>query len=235
MLKAELHSHINLDPIDKYAIHYSAKKLIDEMAKRDYDVLAITCHDYYFDNKEVTEYAKSKGITLIPGIEKTIEKKHTLIYNAPKNSVETIRTLEELEELKKQHPEMLIIAPHPFFKSAHCHKNNIKKYKDLFDAYEYSLFYTRFFNMNKKMLKLAKKNKKPVVGNCDIHSLDFDGNVYTLIDSKPNKTDIINAIKQNKIKLQAQPLTIKRFAKIFFRVGRTMLLCRLNMKTRSRH
>jgi predicted metal-dependent phosphoesterase TrpH len=235
MLKAELHSHINLDPIDKYDIHYSAKKLIDEMKRRGYDVLAITCHDYYFEKEEVTEYAKSQGITLIPGIEKTIEKKHTLIYNAPKNQIEKIRTLKELEELKEKNPQMLIIAPHPFFKGAQCHKNNLKRYKELFDAYEYSFFYTRFFNMNKKMLRLAKRYKKPVVGNCDIHSLDFVGNVYRLIDSKPNKNDIIKAIKSNKIKLQAQPLPIRRFTKIFFRVGRSMLLCKLHMKMRTRH
>ncbi|MFW6285559.1 MAG: PHP-associated domain-containing protein [Nanoarchaeota archaeon] len=212
-LKTELHIHTNLDPKDT-SIRYTNKQIIDEMYKRGYHVIGITCHDKNFDDNNAIKYAKTKGITLIEGIEKTINKQHVLIYNAPKEEVEKIKSLNQLQTLKNNNPQMLIIAPHPYFIHSSCLKDNIKKYKTLFDAYEISFFYLKNFNLNKKTIKMAQKYNKPLVGNCDVHNLNFQGNVYTLINSSNNKKDIINAIKQNKTIVIKHPLTKTKFFKI---------------------
>ena len=214
MLKAELHIHTGSDPKDTY-INYSNKEIIDEMKRRGYDVLAITCHNKYFDDKKTLEYAKHKGIILIEGIEKTIDKKHVLVYNAPKKEVEKAKTLDDLWEIKNKNKDVLIIAPHPYFIGSTCLKNEILRYKNLFDSYEISFFYTRGFDMNKKTVKLAKKLNKPLVGNCDIHNINFRGNVYTIINAKHNKKDIIDAIKKGKTKVVRKPLPLSEFSRIF--------------------
>ena len=79
MLKTELHTHTSDDRHDY--IPYSTTDLIDRAALLRYDVLAITLHDSWFDVRGVAEYARARGITLIAGVERTIERKHVLLLN----------------------------------------------------------------------------------------------------------------------------------------------------------
>ncbi|MBU0457656.1 MAG: PHP-associated domain-containing protein [Nanoarchaeota archaeon] len=215
MLKAELHIHIDKDPIDN--IKYSAYDLIDEAKKKNFDILAITCHDYFFEDNLIDDYAKEKGIILIKGIEKTIKKKHVLIYST-KKEVEKINSFKELSEFKEKNPDTLIIAPHPFHHDPTCLGKRIIKYLDLFDAWEYSYYYTKWFNPNKKTVKLAKKFNRILVGNSDVHDLYFLGKTFTLIDAKKEKNSIIQAIKEGKVKRISKPLTIKEFISLTIKI-----------------
>jgi len=216
MLKAELHTHINVDPIDTF-IKYSAYDLIDDAKNKNYDVLAITCHNYFFQDEKVEQYAKKKGITLLNGIEKNINGKHTLIYNTTKE-VEKVHTITQLKEFKKENPEILIIAAHPFHYDPTCHGKNVIKHLELFDAWEYSFFHSKLINPNKRGIKLSKKHNKPMVGNCDVHDLKYFGSTYSLIDSEPKKESIIKAIKENKVIVKAKPLDTFTFLKLSFKI-----------------
>src|SRR5438046_7583773 len=81
-LKAELHSHCSLDPMDYRVCEHSPEGLIKEAALLGYEVLAITCHNLDVWNEDLSEYARSLGITMIPGMEDNEEgAKHTLVYN----------------------------------------------------------------------------------------------------------------------------------------------------------
>src|SRR6267142_144063 len=79
MLKVELHTHTSDDPIDP--IPYSTFDLIDRAAELEYDALAITLHDKQLDVAIYAQYAASRGIVLIPGIERTIDGRHVLLLN----------------------------------------------------------------------------------------------------------------------------------------------------------
>ena len=61
-LKAELHAHCNLDPVDHKVCRYSPEQLISEAAKLGYEVLAITCHDLDIWTKDLSDYAESLGL-----------------------------------------------------------------------------------------------------------------------------------------------------------------------------
>jgi len=212
MLKAELHTHTNDDPRDKFVKH-SVYQLIDRAKELNYDVLAITCHNHYFQNKDAEKYAKDRGIILINGIEKDIEGKHTLIYNTTKE-IEKIHTIQSLKKFKKKNPDILIIAAHPFHFDPSCHGRNIIKHKNLFDAWEYSFFYSKWCNPNKITKYYSRKHKKPLVGNCDVHQLNCLGSTYSLIDAKKNKQEIFKAIKNGKIKVVSKPISSKKFLRI---------------------
>ena len=84
MLKVELHAHTDLDPVDR--IPHSTTDLIDHAASLGYHVLAITLHDRYFDPADWQAYARDRGILLLPGIERTIERQHVLLINFPAES-----------------------------------------------------------------------------------------------------------------------------------------------------
>ncbi|MBI2151133.1 PHP domain-containing protein [Candidatus Woesearchaeota archaeon] len=217
LLKTELHTHINLDPQDKNRINYSAKELIDCAVERGFQVLGISCHNFQYFDKEMEKYARKRGLLLLSGQEKDVESKHTLLYNISAKIAAKINTLEDLRKVKKEQPEMLVIAAHPFHFFSTCHGKNVIKYSELFDAWEYSYFYTNLFNPNRKTERLAKKLNKPLVGNSDVHNLKYLGRTYSLIEVQANSIeevkaeDVFQAIKNGTVKIVTKPVTFKEF------------------------
>ena len=111
MLKVELHAHTADDPIDE--IPHSTPQLIDRAAELGYQAIAITLHDRQLDVRPFAAYAKERGITLIPGIERTIEGRHVLLLNFS-SATESIHSFDDVARLKSR--EMgIVVAPHPFY------------------------------------------------------------------------------------------------------------------------
>jgi len=148
----------------------------------------------------------------------TIEKKHVLVYGITESERQSIKSFQELIKFKEQNPEILVVAPHPFHFLSNCLGKIVFKYPKLFDAWEHSFFYTKYINPNKKILKLAKKNNKPVIGNSDVHELKNLGGTYSLISAEKSQTGIINAIKQGNVEIVSRPLSFIDFIKIVFKM-----------------
>ncbi|MDP3990240.1 MAG: PHP-associated domain-containing protein [archaeon] len=211
MLKAELHTHINEDPKDNKFIRYSGKELVDKAILKKFDVLAITCHNLVYQNPELKDYAKNRGLILIYGIERDVEEKHVLMYNITQDEAEKINSFQDLALIRKQKPEILTIAAHPVYWGPSCLRKNIIKHLNLFDAWEYSFFHTKIINPNKKLLTLAKKHNKPVVGNSDVHVIHDLGRTYSLIDSEKDEQAVLSAIKEGKVRYVTNPLNHREF------------------------
>ena len=207
MLKADLHLHTNRSKYDSKKIPYSPKQLIDLMSKNGFDLISITDHDVFTYSEELRKYAESKGIILLSGIEKTIEGNHVLLINFTGKELNELKKLDDL----KSGANRLIIAPHPFFPKVRGLENKTLKYMHLFDALEYSYFYTKMINFNKKTVDVANKCKKPIIGCSDAHRLWQIGTTYSLIDSKKDKKGIISAIKSGKIIIKTKPLPLWTF------------------------
>lgn len=211
LLKAELHTHINLDPEDKDEIKYSAKELIDDSSGKSFEVLAITCHDWVYSNLEMEKYALSKGILLLSGAELTIHGKHVLVYNLTEEERKSVNSFEDLGDLKSRNKDIFVIAPHPFHFGFCCLGRKVMKYLDLFDLWEYSFFYLRWFNPNKRTVRLAKKFGKKLVGNSDVHNLKFLGKTYTLIEADFDKKAVFEALRNGKFEMKSEPLKLFDF------------------------
>jgi len=202
MLKSQLHIHAKEDYKDH--IEYSAKKLIDRASSLNFEVLSFTFHDSLFYNEEIKNYAKEKGILLIPGIEKKIEGSHVLILGLEK--LPEIRNLKDLEKIKDK---ALIIAPHPFYPRHYSLGKKLVNNIDLFHAIEFSFFYPKHFNLpNNKAKTMAKKYNKPLIGTSDVHDLRVLDCTYTLVDSKKDTTSFIAAVKKNKVQIVTAPLPL---------------------------
>jgi len=203
-LKAELHSHCNLDPVDYPVCRYAPEELISGAAKLGYEVLAITCHNLDVWTNGLAEYAAELGITLIPGMEVTAERtRHTLVYNFRAGA----RELDTLEKIRAQSREdTLVIAPHPFFPGSTCLRGLLENNLDVFDAIEYSGFEIRGLNFNRRSEALAARARKPMVGNGDIHYLWQLGRTFTWIYSEPGILPVLNAVRQGFVRLQRSPL-----------------------------
>lgn len=223
MLKVDLHSHTNY-VIPKRDSKLSPRQLIDFVSSRNYDVLAITEHAAfrhfnrieYFDQPlrtyfDFKDYAKKKGILLIPGVETFIEGKEVLLVNF-RGDAKKLKTFADVERLKEEN--VLVIAPHPFYKKPSCLGNKLIENINVFDAIEHCHFYASFINPNKKAIAVAKKYHKPLIANSDAHKFNQLNINFSLLDAEKNIDSVLEAVRKNKIQIITQPLPFSRFMSI---------------------
>lgn len=224
-LKANLHFHSSEDPLD--IIPYDLFEGIDKASSLGFDILASTPHEGHIVLPEHIEYATAKNILLLPGIEANIyedgskRRSHVVILNCDK-SVEQIKTFADLEKYKADHPEIFIIAPHPFFYGSFSLHRRLEKYIDLFDAVEFSWFYTKWFDWNKRGEAIALKYNKPYVATSDTHFFDFMDDHFVTIDaSEKTPAAIFSAIRAGAFENTTSPSSL---FDIFFTFGYKTLI-----------
>jgi len=204
-LKAEMHAHCSLDPNDYRICPCTPQQLIQEAAKRGFEVLSITCHDVDVWTEDLAEYALSLGIILIPGMEVTVERtRHVLVYNFHTTS-ENLNTLEKIRARSRE--QTLVIAPHPYFPGRTCLRGHLEKNLDIFDAVECSGFQVRGLDFNRRAWKLTARARKPVVAFGDIHHLWQLGRTFTWIYAEPNAQSVLRALKQGYVEVEISHLS----------------------------
>lgn len=204
-LKAEMHAHCNLDLRDHGVCRFTPEQLIQKATRHGFEILSITCHDLDVWTHDLSDYARSWGITLISGMEVTVEKKcHVLIYNSGEEP-ENLNTLEKIRANTSE--KTLIVAPHPFYPGRTSLGSFLQKNLDLFDAIEYSGFLVRGLDFNRRSVKLAKRHYKTLVGFGDIHYLWQLGRTFTWIYAEPNVDSVIDAVKHGLVRIKVSPLS----------------------------
>jgi predicted metal-dependent phosphoesterase TrpH len=211
MLKVELHTHTSDDPVDR--IPHTLTQLIDRAAMLGYHALAVTLHDRQLDVRPFAGYAADRGIVLIPGIERSIEGRHTLLLNF-RTGAQDVYTFDDLARLKRRQPG-LVVAPHPFFPGPTCLGPRLDRHAHLFDAVERNAMYTASVDFNRRAEQWAADHGKPVVGDCDVHRLRQLGTTYSLVDADPDPDSICAAIAAGNVSVVTRPLT-------WFEVTRTL-------------
>jgi predicted metal-dependent phosphoesterase TrpH len=227
MLKVDLHTHTADDPSDR--IPYATHELIDRAAELGFDALAITLHDRQLDPSLHGAYAASRGITLIPGIERTIEGRHVLLLNYSRAS-ESVDSFADLARLKRRE-RGLVIAPHPFFPAGSALRGCLTKHADLFDAVEWNAMFTPRVNFNLFAERWARRRGKPVVGNGDVHRLEQLGTTYSLVDAEPDPDAICDAIAAGRVQVVARPLSIFTATRLMADLVGSTLLPRRDART----
>ena len=203
MLKVELHAHSADDPID--AIPHTTEQLIDRAAALGYQALAVTLHDRQLDVCRFASFAAARGVTLIPGIERTIQGKHVLLLNFSR-AAEDVQSFEDLAVLKRRETG-IVIAPHAFFPGSTCLRGLMDRHADLFDAVEYNAMFTASLNFNVAAERWARAHGKPMTGSGDIHRLRQLGTTWSYIDAEPNADAICAAIRDGRVQVEARPIS----------------------------
>lgn len=199
-LKTNLHFHTSFD---EKITNYSIYEGIDYAKEQNFGVLAYTPHRKFIFKQEFSQYAESKGILLIPGIEIQIGKKHIVILNCGKEA-ENIKSFEDVANYKKRNQNILILAPHPFVFSPKSLRSAFLENIGLFDAVEMTVFSNAIFNFNKHAEITAKKYGKPFIATSDTHFLKDINRGYALVNVGEKTIEaVLDAIKkgdfQNKI------------------------------------
>jgi len=210
--KASLHIHTSEDKKDGHLINYNVYNLIDEAEKNGFKVLGFTPHKKFVFREEFAEYAKKKGILLIPGVERGLGRflnRHVVILNCDK-TIEKVKTLKELHKYKREHPEIFILAPHPTYnRLISIGAGKLKKYIDLFDAIEHSAAYSKKMNGNNKKAELiAARFQKPIIATADVHFLKKLNTDFAIIEAVDlTAGSVLQAIKYGKFKNVTVPQT----------------------------
>jgi predicted metal-dependent phosphoesterase TrpH len=219
-LKVDLHLHTAEDPED--LISHDAQTLVERAHDLGFDALAITLHDRQFADGRLAACAEDLGITLIPGIERTIEGRHVLLLNFPPAAAEDVRCLADVAALKSR-CNGIVVAPHPFFPHRSCLRSRMESHAELFDAVEWSYFWTGGVNFNERASRWAREHGKPVVGNSDLHDLRQLGRTYSIVDADRNADAVCDAIRAGRVTLATTPVPKRELAEVLtgmFRRGR---------------
>lgn len=212
-LKADLHLHTREG--EGYIV-YDARGLIRQAELAGFSVLSITNHNIVTFSEELEAYARERGILLITGVEATIEGKHVLLYNIDV-PLEQIRTFADLRRLRT--PEWLVAAPHPFFPGSVCLRKRLRDEADLFDAIEFSHFYTPRVDFNLPAVSFAREAGLPLLGTSDSHLARQFGTTYSLIEADLTVGGVLGAIRKGQVKVVSHPLTLRQCAAIWIRLA----------------
>ncbi len=202
LLKADFHIHTREDPHD--FIRHTAVELLQEAARQGFEVIALTCHNKRIHSEELVRRAEDLGILLIPGVEAAIEGKHTLLLDMPYSRLR-VRSFEHVRERKRDGG--LVVAPHPFFPAPKCLNGKLRENLDLFDAIEFSHFYTRTLDFNRKAVEYARAHDLPLVGTSDCHRLWQLGTTYSLVEAETRSIEgVFAAIRARRVGIVTSPL-----------------------------
>jgi predicted metal-dependent phosphoesterase TrpH len=230
LLKADFHIHTREDPHD--FIRYTAVELLQEASRQGFQVLALTCHNKRIHTEDLRRRAADLGILLIPGVEAAIEGKHTLLLDMPYSRLR-VRNFGHVRALKREGG--LVIAPHPFFPAPKCLNSKLRENLDLFDAIEFSHFYTRRVDFNRRAVEYARRMDIPLVGTSDCHRLWQLGTTYTLIDAEEKTIPaVFAAIRAGRVRVVTAPLRpLRRIGGRALGLGRDLRRAALSLSAAS--
>src|SRR6266403_927505 len=205
-IKVDLHIHTLDDPKD--ALDYSAHELLERARSLGFRVLAITLHDAVFDRAEVFADAARMGILLIPAAEVRLEGADVILLNVCASEIESLRSLDDLEELRRRRgPSLFTIAPHPFYVLGGSIGEKLIERIDCFDAIELCHFWSRLFNPNRRAVEVAKRFNKPLIATSDAHRLHAFGSNYTSLPRPAELTveRVIDALRRGPLRVTNPP------------------------------
>ena len=185
--------------------------------RRGYHALAVTLHDRYFDPSRWYDYASTRGVILLSGIERTVVGRHLLLINFP-SSILGVHTFRGLEAARAETPDGLVVAPHPYYPIRTAIGQSLDQVAPLIDAIEINAMYTKRLDFNRRAATWARSQGKPMVGNSDLHLLEQMGTTYSLVDAAPDPNAICDAIRNGHVTVESSPLTELRAVSIFSRM-----------------
>jgi len=208
-LKVDFHLHTREDPHDFIA--HDSYRLVDMMASKGYDAIAITNHDMFTWSDRLRDYAKERGVIVFRSVERTIRGRHVILVNFD-GSLGDYRSLTDISRAKR--PDNLVIAAHPYFPMPTASGFLLERRPEVFDAMEYCHYYVRNINFNKKAVIRSYTLGLPLVGNSDAHTVRQIGRTYSLVHSEKEPGAIIEAIKDNMVEVVSSPYKAATLLKI---------------------
>ena len=208
--RVELHSHCQGDPIDTQLTH-SIFEHIDQAKKVGLDAIAVTWHQKVCVHPEAAEYARAHGILLLSGMEAEVNHRHLVVLNLGENDLSSKPNWDEVRALRARRPDVLVIAPHPFYPHSSCLGDEMNSNSDCIDAVEWCRLHVHWLpgrvNPNLRAAHWAHGHGKPLLACSDAHSLTSIGtNASTLEADALTPEALFEAIRAGRIAFHRRSL-----------------------------
>ena len=110
-----------------------------------------------------------------------------------------------------------MIAPHPFFWAQTCLEKKFVEHIELFDAVEFCYFYSKWFNLNRKAIRISNEMGLPLLGNSDCHLLKYMGISHSIIYAEQQTMEsVFAAIEKNHVEVVSNPIFLPKLFLMFF-------------------
>ncbi|MEM1058643.1 MAG: PHP-associated domain-containing protein [Verrucomicrobiota bacterium] len=214
----DFHTHCKGDPIDH--LSHSVGQHIDAAVAAGLDALAITWHTKVFDQPKWIKRAAQRGLLLIPGVEVNLERKyHTLVLNVTPEEVSGHASVAELRDLRERRgPDILIIAPHPYYLIGGSLGKMLDRHADLFDAVEWCHLHCDAvpgkINPNERARRWARRHGKPILQCSDAHVASAVGRWPSRIEAEaPTPRALFDAARAGRVEFEPESITVRETAR----------------------
>jgi predicted metal-dependent phosphoesterase TrpH len=210
--RVELHSHCQGDPVDTNLRHDIFSHL-DRAKKVGLDAIAITWHRKPCVQPEAEAYARKRGLLLISGLEAEIERRHLVVLNVKEGDLPGETTWDGIRELRRRKPEVLVMAPHPFYPHPSCLGRHMEGNADCIDAVEWCILHVGWLpgwvNPNLRAARWAEQHGKALIACSDAHTLDMIGRNASTVEAEALTPEAIFAgIRAGRVSFQRRSLAV---------------------------
>jgi hypothetical protein len=184
--RVELHSHCQGDPVDTHLRH-TLFQMIDRAKAVGLDAIAVTWHRKICSSPEAFAYARERNILLIPGMEAEVDRRHLVVLNVAEGDLPSEPTWNQIRALRARKPEVLVLAPHPFYPHPSCLGKIMNEHLDCIDAVEWCIIHVNWLpgrvNPNLRAARWAQQNGKTLVACSDSHTLTTIGKNASMVEA----------------------------------------------------
>ena len=221
--RVELHSHCQGDPVDSYLRH-TLFEHIDRAREVGLDAIAVTWHRRICAIPEAFAYARERGILLIPGMEAEVDRRHLVVLNLAEGDLPPEPTWNQIRALRLRKPEVLVLAPHPFYPHPSCLGKTMSDHADCIDAVEWCFIHVNWLpgrvNPNLRAARWAHQHGKPLVACSDAHTLCAIGrNASTVVADELTPESLFNAIRAGRVSFHRRALDL---GPLVYQTGKAM-------------
>jgi predicted metal-dependent phosphoesterase TrpH len=221
--RVELHTHCHGDPVDGY-IRHNIFQHIDRAKEVGLDAIAVTWHRKIIAMPEAFAYAREKGVLLIPGMEADVDRRHLVVLNLSEGDLPGDPTWNQIRALRLRKPEVLVMAPHPFYPHPCCLGNSMNAHTDCIDAVEWCRIHVNWLpgrvSPNLRAARWAQQHGKALIACSDAHTLKVIGtNASTVEADELTVESIFAGIRAGRVAFHRNSLD---FAVLLHETGKAM-------------
>jgi predicted metal-dependent phosphoesterase TrpH len=211
--RIELHSHCKGDPVDSY-IGHDIFQHIDRAKEIGLDAIAVTWHRKICSVPEAEAYARDRGILLIPGMEAEVDRRHLVVLNLTEGDLPAEPTWNQVRSMRLRKPDVLVLAPHPYYPHPSCLGTTMHDHADCIDAVEWCFIHVNWLpghvNPNLRAARWAREHGKTVVACSDAHSLATIGRNASFVEADELTPEALFAgIRAGRVSFDRKSLALK--------------------------
>jgi len=210
--------------VDDYLGH-TLFQHIDQAKKVGLDAIAVTWHRKICAVPEAFEYARQRNVLLIPGMEADVDGRHHLVVlNVAEDDLPPEPTWSQIRALRARKPEVLVMAPHPFYPHPSCLGKIMNEHPDCIDAVEWCIMHVQWLpgrvNPNLRAARWAHQHGKTLIACSDAHTLDSIGKNASTVEADELTIDsIFNGIRAGRVSFHRRSL---EFGPLVYQTGKAL-------------